>query len=315
MKHAVLLLTFLSLSIAPLRGESPDTVRTGAYVISVHDISFHDKEYTIRFWLWFTYSNPKFDFTRQLDIPNAKSIDPPEVIRDTVDGKFYVIMKMKCVMKESWNVGDFPFDSQQLHVQIENTLFDKNALVFLPDTAGSRYEQEMAIDGWSMKKFAVGTGRNGYETAFGDTRINEQHTEFATFNIDMEIQRDALGLFMKIFLGMYIAFLIAMVSFVPRPSELEPRFGLPVGGLFAAVGNKYIIDSLLPESSQFTLVDSLHALTFFGIFSMLVVSAVALKLHERGRENLSLTVSRYGAIAIGALYFLINLGLVVASAY
>ena len=73
----------------------------------------------------------------------------------------------------------------------------------------------------------------------------------------MDIERDAWGLFMKIFIGMYIAFLIAIISFTPHPSELEPRFGLPVGGLFAAVGNKYIIDSLLPESSSFTLVDTL----------------------------------------------------------
>ncbi len=72
---------------------------------------------------------------------------------------------------------------------------------------------------------------------------------FSTFNIEMDIERNAWGLFLKIFIGMYIAFLISVISFTPHPSELEPRFGLPVGGLFAAVGNKYIIDSLLPESS------------------------------------------------------------------
>lgn len=60
---------------------------------------------------------------------------------------------------------------------------------------------------------------------------------------------------------MYIAFLISVISFTIQVQELEPRFGLPVGGLFATVGNKYIIDSILPETSAFTLVDTLHTLT------------------------------------------------------
>ena len=62
----------------------PDSVKVGAYVISVHDINFHDKEYTSRFWLWFLYNNPDFDFSKQLDIPNAKSIDDPQVINDSL---------------------------------------------------------------------------------------------------------------------------------------------------------------------------------------------------------------------------------------
>jgi hypothetical protein len=64
---------------------SPDTVKVGAYVISVHDINFHEKEYTIRFWLWFLYKNAGFDFSKQLDIPNAKTIEPPEIIVDSLD--------------------------------------------------------------------------------------------------------------------------------------------------------------------------------------------------------------------------------------
>ena len=94
------LLLVASLGVNRLLAQ-PDTVKTGVYVISVHDINFHQKEYTVRFWLWFLYTNPDFDFSRQLDIPNAKTIDPPEIIYDSLDGKAWVIMKMKCVMKQN----------------------------------------------------------------------------------------------------------------------------------------------------------------------------------------------------------------------
>ena len=280
----------------------PDSVKVGAYVISVHDINFHDKEYTSRFWLWFLYDNPNFDFSKQLDIPNAKSIEDPEVITDSLQGKAWVLMKMKAVMKENWNVEDFPFDRQHLRIQIENTMFDNSTMVFVPDVQGSHFDKDEAIDGWTIRNFKVTVGTNDYETGFGDSRPGKDLQYFSAFLVQMDIERNALGLFMKIFLGMYIAFLIALVSLAPHPTELEPRFGLPVGGLFAAVGNKYIIDSLLPESSTFSLVDTLHTMTFFGIFSILVVSAICLKLLDSDKKELCEKVNYWGARIVVFLY-------------
>lgn len=299
------LLTIGAMAQSDSPSSVPDTVKVGAYVISVHDINFHDKEYTVRFWLWFVYDNPDFDFSKQLDIPNAKSIEPPEIITDSLDGKAWTIMKMKCTMKERWDVKDFPFDMQHLKVQIENTLFDNQSLVFVPDVKGSQFDREEAIDGWVIKNFQVLQGNNDYETGFGDNNTTSQ--VFSTFKIEMDIERDAWGLFLKIFIGMYIAFLIAIISFTPHPSELEPRFGLPVGGLFAAVGNKYIIDSLLPESSSFTLVDTLHALTFLSVLMTLIVSAISLKLVDNGKADLALKVNRLGSRIVVILYIVANL--------
>ena len=300
---AFLLFTSLAFS----QNQGPDTVSVGAYVISVHDINFHDKEYTARFWLWFLYTNPEFDFTTQLDIPNAKTIDAPESIVDTVNGKTWVMLKMKTVMKENWSVQDFPFDRQHLRIEIENSILDENNLIFKPDVKGSKFDFEEAIDGWTIENFTVGVRSNSYETGFGDPLPGHDHQTFSQFTIELDIERNALGLFMKIFLGMYIAFLISIISFTPHPSEMEPRFGLPVGGLFAAVGNKYIIDSLLPESSLFSLVDTLHALTFMAILGTLLVSAIALNQFDNGKKELSESTNRKGAKIVVALYIILNI--------
>lgn len=301
----------LCCSLASQLQAQPDTVKVGAYVISLHDINFRDKEYTMRFWLWFVYDNPDFDFTKQLDIPNAKTIEPPEIIMDSLNGKAWVIMKMKCTMKEKWTVHDFPFDKQHLNIQIENTLFDNNSLVFVPDILGSTFDREDALDGWVITDFNVADGNHLYETGFGDATPGRDRQTFSTFLLEMDIEREAIGLFMKIFLGMYIAFLIASISFIPKPWELDPRFGLPVGGLFAAVGNKYIIDSVLPETSAFTLVDTLHTITFLGIFAILVVSAICLKLYDMDKKEACLRVNKIGSFVVIIGYILANLLFVV----
>jgi hypothetical protein len=304
---STLLLAFASFSLAAQGESQPDTVKAGVYVISVHDINFRDKEYTMRFWLWFVYDNPDFDFNKQLDIPNAKEIDVQETIIDSLDGKAWVIMKMKCTMKQSWSVHDFPFDKQSLKMHIENTLFDSRSLVFMPDKKDSNFDPSDAIDGWNITNFEVSESKNDYKTGFGSGSGSADGQDFSSFDVGMDLERSAWGMFLKIFLGMYIAFLIATISFTPHPSEMEPRFGLPVGGLFAAVGNKYIIDSILPESSVFTLVDTLHALTFIAIFGILLVSAVALKQFDRGYKEKAEHTNRRGAKIVVSLYVILNL--------
>jgi len=311
MKRLLLLLLITVPSLLMAQGsdsteEAPDTVHVGAYIISVHDINFHNKEYTVRFWLWLLYDNLEFDFPTQIDIPNAKQIDKPEVIMDMVDGKMWQLLKMKCVMKQNWHVADFPFDKQHLHVQIENSIYDKGSLVFVPDEMGSTFDRELTLDGWRITNFEVTTKPHEYTTVFGDPNTDMLHSEYASFVIKMDIERDAWGLFFKIFIGMYIAFLISILSFITKPAELEPRFGLPVGGLFAAVGNKYIIDSLLPESSSFTLVDSLHVTTFMAIFATLLVSAVALYCHDRGKDKIGGRINYWGSRVVIISYVIMN---------
>ncbi|MBX2962174.1 MAG: hypothetical protein KF687_06655 [Cyclobacteriaceae bacterium] len=289
----------------------PDTVKIGAYIISIHDINFQDKEYTIRLWLWALYDNVAFDLAKQLDIPNAKAIDEPQVIVDVVDGKTWQLMKLRATMKQDWKVANYPFDKQHMVVHIENTIFEKDRLIFVPDKLGSTYDRELTLVGWKISRFDVEITDNEYTTVFGDPSSDLLHAEYSSFNLIIDIERNGWGLFLKLFSGMYIAFMISMISFMLKPTDVEPRFGLPVGGLFAAVGNKYIIDSLLPESVTFTLVDSLHSITFLSIFIILMVSAFVLKRYERNQIPQGVKLNNASALVISVVFVLINIILVV----
>lgn len=314
MKHWLKLIIPLLFAFQLSQAKSrPDTVRVGAFIISIHDIDFHDLQYTVRMWLWFNYDNPKFDFSKQIDIPNAKDIEISSVSIDTVNGRYWAQMRVKCTMKENWKVKDFPFDEQHLKIIIEDEEQGIDNVVFVADTANSRFDNVEVLEGWNVDAFKVATGKSTYKTSFGNPVPGHHVQTFSMFTIEMDIEREATGLFLKVFVGMYFAFLIALVSFLSDTNELEPRFGLPVGGLFAAVGNKYIIDSLLPQSSQFSLVDILHSLTFLGIFGILTVSAIALKLHNNDQVVKAHRVNKVGAVIIIVGYVAANVYYIVTS--
>lgn len=238
----------------------PDTVRVGIYITSIHDIDFKQKEYTVNLWLWLKYKNTAFDFYNNLEIPQAKSVSKSFVTTDTSNGKVYMQMKLQCIMKDNWKINNFPFDVQKLRLSIENSQFDSRSLVFVGDTAGHHYDARFALSGWTVDSCILEIRNKVYETNFGIDSIGNQ-TTYSAFRVRLSIQRDAIGIFWKLFLGMYIAFLIAYVCFFIHSDGMDSRFGLSVGSVFAVIGNKYIIDSSLPESTSFTLVDTLHGLT------------------------------------------------------
>lgn len=271
--------SLISLQFSSLAQEiKPDTVSVGIYITSIHDIDFREKEYSINFWLWLKYKNKDFDFFKNLEVPQAKTVDKLFSTIDSSGEQIYMQMKLQCVMKDSWKISNFPFDRQTLRLSIENSQFDSRYLVFVPDTVGNHFDPRFALRGWSIDSCIVSTGIKAYETAFGDEEMIKPHTEYSSFRTRLSIKRDATGLFWKMFLGMYIAFLIAYICFYIHADGMDSRFGLSVGSLFAVIGNKYIIDSSLPESTSFTLVDTLHGLTLFFIFSVITATAYSLKL-------------------------------------
>jgi hypothetical protein len=286
---------------------NPDTVRTGIYITSIHDIDFKQKEYAINLWLWMRYKNRDFDFYNNLEVPQAKSVSKSFILIDSSQEEIYLQMKLQCVMKDSWRIANFPFDQQTLRLSLENSQFDSKSLVFATDTTGRQFDPRFTLSGWKIDSCVMTAGVKQYETAFGDTSIHPAHTEYASFRVRLKIDRDASGLFWKMFLGMYIAFFIAYICFYIHADSIDSRFGLSVGALFAVVGNKYIIDSSLPESNSFTLVDTLHGLTLLSIFVVATSTVYSLKLVKKNEHAAADRFDRYMANGLLAVYLLLNL--------
>lgn len=287
-----------------------DTVRVGIYITSIHDIDFKQKEFTITFWLWLKYKNKDFDFYNNLEVPQAKTVDKAFWTVDTTGDRVYMQMKMQCVMKDSWKIGNFPFDAQKLRLSIENSQYDSRSLIFVPDTVGDHYDKNFTLRGWSIDSCVISSGVRKYATGFGDEELVKPQTEYSNFKVRLSITRSAGGLFWKMFLGMYVAFLITFICFFIHADGMDSRFGLSVGSLFAVVGNKYIIDSSLPDTASFTLVDSLHGITLLYILVGVALNALSLRLIKRNKIQLATRVDNWAAIAFISTYFLLNVWLI-----
>jgi len=312
----LLIVQLLGLStICVAQKAGPETVKTGIYVTSIHDIDFKEKEYTIDFWLWFKYKNREFNFVENLEIPQAKSVNKSFSTIDSSGTEVYLLMKIQCVMKDSWAIDNFPFDHQTLRLSIENSQFDSQSLVFQPDTIGKQYDPRFTLRGWDIDSLKVSNGIKQYETTFGDTSILKPHTEYSNFKVRVGISRDAMGIFWKMFLGMYVAFLIAFMCFYIHSDSIDSRFGLSVGSLFAVIGNKYIVDASLPETTTFTLVDTLHGITLIFILTVIISTAYSLRLIKQDKLAASNKFDKISSLSLLAGYVVLNAFFIIQAIY
>ena len=310
-KAALCLLTalfsFVSNRVLAQPPAKPDTVKVGIYITSIHNVDFKQKEFTANLWLWLKYKNKDFNFLQNLEVPSAKTVDKSFVTVDSSGGRIYMQMKLQCVMKDSWRISNFPFDRQSLRFAIENSQFDSRYLVFVPDTLGNHYDPRFTLNGWTIDSCLLTTRKRAYETGFGDESLLKPHTEYSSFVTRLVVTRAASGIFWKMFIGMYIAFLIAYVCFYIHADGMDSRFGLSVGSLFAVIGNKYIIDSSLPESTSFTLVDTLHGLTLFAIFTIITATTYSLALVKKNEIKKARRFDMLAAQIVLVVYFGLNI--------
>jgi hypothetical protein len=308
-------MTFITTEINAAEN-APDTVTTGIYVTSIHNIDFRLQEYDIHFWIWFRYKNKELNFPANIEIPTAKTATKLFQYVDSSDiNNTYVLMKYDCKMNDIWKVNNFPFDNQTLRFRIENSQYDKSTMVYKIDHTGAKFDLEgykrgRLINEWKIDTFDINVFDKDYFTSFGADTIQSPKQTFHAFRVMINISRPVFGLFLKTFLGMYIAFLMAFVCFFIHSTGLDTRFGISVGSLFAVIGNKYIIDSHLPESNVFSLVDSLHGLTLAVIFIVVASTAYCLKLVNKDKLAEVKRFDHIMAWLVGIIYLVANIILI-----
>lgn len=286
--------------------QEKDTVKVGIYITSIHDIDFKQKEFSTTFWLWLKYKNPKLDFVNNLEVSNAKTVEKAFFTIDSSDNRIVLQMKLQCVLKDSWTISNFPFDHQKLRIILENSQFDAESMVFVPDTAGQSFDPRYTLRGWYIDSCIISTGKRTYQTAFGNEEALTQNSEYSVFRVRLSITREAGGLFLKMFMGMYLAFLISYVCFYIHADSMDSRFGLSVGSLFAVMGNKYIVDSSLPDSSTFTLADTLHSITLLFILLVIAANAYSLRLIKQNQIPRSIRFDNRAGSLLLILYLSLN---------
>lgn len=309
-KMRLIFIVIFSCFVYQALSQPKDTTKVGLFVTSLHDFDLTDQSYTAEFWLWFNYKNDSLKPLETREISNVKSVESSIPDTEKKGDINWATEKIRANIKHQWNLEHFPFDRQVLALEIEEAIYDTTTMIYVPDVENSKYDnQNMNLTEWKITNFKIAPNVKTYQTTYGDPEL-EGISSYPSVKAEITIERIGTGLFFKLFTGVYVAFFISMMVFFIEPVDVDPRFGLSVGGLFASVGNKYIVDSNMPESTSFTLIDKVHAMTFLYILISIVISVISLYFFKNNQIQKSKKLDVRSFFVLAASYIGINLILI-----
>lgn len=292
-----------------------DTAKIGCYISSLYDFNLSENTFKTDFYLWSIYNkNAPFNFEKEIEIMNTNSVSMEGTSVDTTGNSLWFYSKIKAELRKIWRTVDYPFDRQRLLISIESSEYDTSGLVFLCDKKNSKMNDSAIIrlNEWELLGSSFFVTSTKYDTNFGNPE-SEASSSNSCFNIEISLARKNSWLILfKLITGLLVAFTISCCVFFIKPNNVDPRFGLAVGGLFAAIGNKYIVEGIVPSTNSVTMMDSIHNLTFIYLFIIIIVSVYSLYLYEKETAESrakSIKVDRYSLIAIFFSYFLTLTGI------
>jgi len=262
---------------------SNDTCEVGVFISSIYDLDYLHQSFTVEYWLWTLSDTALHHSLSSLEFPNAKLVTISHPDNERRNSLSWSTEQCRSTVIHQWNTLNFPFDAQTLHVVIEEADKTSDKLSLAVDSENTKLSNWIALDGWTIFPIKAHALTRTYATTYGDPDLKGS-SNYSAVELDIHMKRNGIGLFFKLFSGVYIAFAIAMMVFFFQPTS-EVRYSLAVGALFAAVANKYIIDSLLPATVGFTLVDKIHVITFLYILGVVMFSGIALHLQHIGKHS------------------------------
>jgi hypothetical protein len=255
---------------------APDIVRVGALVNDIQQLDLQSHSYNVDMYIWFKWDNPKIDPSRSFEFLNSFElwghITSYETAKPQVlpDGSLYQVLRNQGKFNTKLPLERYPFDSQNLLMEFEDSSADASKLVYVPDEDPVALSKDLVLPGWEIKEPELRVVDNEYDSNFGDPRFED--ITYSRAIIDVPVQRPKGTYAIKLLLPMLLVALTAALSLMLHPRYVEGRIGIGITALLTLVALQLTSNSSLPEVDYLILLDKLYILSYgFVVLTMAMI--------------------------------------------
>jgi len=319
--RALIALLSLLAATPAMSAETPNPVRVGVYVTRFNDLDMAQRAFDMTFWGWYMTTSPDYKPVDTVEITNAKKVSTKFVSTQLKenhpwsDGKapvYWHQAKYTVKIGKNWDVTNYPFDRQELVINFEDAVHDKGSVVLVPDKANSGIDDDVVLPGWTIKSFDVSAEENKYLTNYGD-QTGADSGAYSRVVAKMTVERKGYQVFISMFAGFFVSFLLVFTTYCMGTNKTGvARVGVVSGAIFAAIGNKGIIDNNLPVSSSFSLADGIELASFAAVIFALAITVVVIWFEQSHPRHIK--AFNAGAAVLSVIGYVGSIGFMVLRA-
>jgi hypothetical protein len=287
-------------NVPPPTKTPPGDVTLGVYLYSVQDLDFAKHTFRPSFEIWWRWRGDDFDPLASLAIVGARTMTTAvEDRRRLANGDNYLVARVDAVINEKLDTGAFPFDHHRLTIDIESP-YEDDYLRFVVDKESSMLDPDAFSPGWRLADFKITETRIKYPTTFGlKERQNERYSR-----VIVEVVAERVGWRVAVdnFIGFIVCVLLCLLGYFIPVNLLAARTTLLTAATIAAVGNKYVVNTLTETSVSAGLVNVAVISSFAMVLIYMLASVYCERIAETGNRRRADRINRNVQIGSALVY-------------
>jgi len=188
--------------------------------------------------------------------------------------KYAYEYNIKNTFYHKWNLREYPFDVQNLEINFLSYR-DTSFIELIPSKSfppSFNKEMDNLKEGYTIVSIEpkVTYFEAPYEAEFAPGVIRKEVGTKLSYEI--VIDRSGSYLFIKLFIGSFMAFIISWLAFFIPPKDFDPRISINIGAIFGAIGNRYFVDSTISSIQVVTKADLMSNMcVLLLIFNIVII--------------------------------------------
>lgn len=285
--------------------QGPIEAKVGVFITSLYGFDLRNQSYNVTFWAWFIHNSKDYK-PDSTEIVNAHSYNRDNSTAVPKGKVTWAQVRFTAKVAHNWDISNFPFDHQTLRFFLEDSQLDESGIKYIADVHNSKVDSRVVLADWNIIDFDIKAAPSTVQTTYGDPDLADGSSTYSRVTAAITLERKGMRLFFNMFSALYIAFLLTSVAFFVPLENISARLSLATAAIFAAIGNKYIVDSMLPPTTSLSLVDKIQIATFLYIGIMVFVTVTYAHFGSQ-REALTKRLNKYGEVIFPLSYILLNI--------
>lgn len=314
-------------AFAPLQGsltetaapaEGDNVVHVGLYGTNVYELSFEDNTFYFSGYLWMRWRDADLAPTSTLEFVNAVEtwglmITPlTEEPEQLANGEYVQTMSVQGRFYKTFQLGDYPLDSQTLSIMIEDSTNNSDTVVYTPDDGQTGIDPNMKVQGFDVAGISSQNFIHNYGTSFGYEGVTDNQ-KYSAIEFRVHIDRNPNLFLWKLLLPLLLVLITNWLTLMMNPKYVEVRTAMPATALLTTVFLQMAAMESVSQASTLVLMDKIYLVAYASIVLTLAQvifdnRAVADETEEQlaavsKRDRISLTVQ--AVVTVGVLLALI----------
>jgi hypothetical protein len=263
---------------AQVKGSKPEHITGGLYLDRIQDFDIVHAKWSYEFYAWFKWNPKKINFINLKD--SVKGAIRPEnapvrILNGAIEhldthtfyvnskgDSAYVLFRIVGSTTKFFDISEYPLDDYLLMIQLESVSYDIHQLAFVPDSANSNVSSRVSVNGFEIDKNYIPSKPHTIKSSLGDPRKGRNRNTLSQLRFALFIKRGGIGIYLKVFVTLYIAALLGFLSFFAGETD---KIRVIVGSLFFAAATLNIIMSRIPSTSGISVAEIVNDINLVTI--------------------------------------------------